>query len=78
MVKTRCIAYRLAATTAISTAATAEDKDKRKCAFLEVSQKRKSISNPTEDTVKGPIRLRLLHQLPTPRLDENGDKDLGR
>jgi len=77
MVKTRSIAYRLAATTATSTVAT-EDKDKRnKCAFLEVSQKRKSISNPTEDTVKGPIRLRLL-QLPTPQLDENSDKKLSK
>lgn len=30
------------------------------CFLLEVSQKGKPILNPTEDTVKGPIRLRLV------------------
>ena len=80
MVKTRSVAYRLASTAApttemTTTATTESDRSlvvppvetsngPTKPPFLEVSQKKIPIPNPTEDTVKGPIRLRLLRLPP--------------
>ena len=58
MVKTRSVAYRLASATTTETS-----NRQLRFPFLEVSQKKIPIPNPREETVKGPIRLRLL-QLP--------------
>eukprot|EP00536_Pseudo-nitzschia_multiseries_P005887 jgi/Psemu1/65306/estExt_Genemark1.C_1190058 len=103
MIKTRAVAYRLAASSSPSPTASEEhgtersdssnnsdsynndnDNDNDNCEkqhrkqkeggnttirrnypFLEVTQKGKPIPNPSEETVKGPIRLRLL-PLPLP------------
>ena len=55
MITTRLIAYR-------HTATTSSGNNK---ILLEVTQKGKTILKPTEDTVKGPIRLRLVSSLPS-------------
>ena len=72
MVTTRAVAYRLASTSApIKSKVQEAQKDSIvpdevisehtiEYPFLEVSQKKIGISNPSEETVKGPIRLRLL------------------
>mmetsp|Transcript_40983 Transcript_40983/g.96223 ORF Transcript_40983/g.96223 Transcript_40983/m.96223 type:complete len:90 (-) Transcript_40983:378-647(-) len=86
MVKTRSVAYRLASTTPTTTTTMAAKKTDRggvvettepsnshskiRCPFLEVSQKKIRISNPTEETVKGPIRLRLLRLPPATHPEE--------
>ena len=76
MVKTRAVAYCLASTTPPPATKREQGEDSivqeggskqiqaQYYPFLEVSQKRIAIPNPTEETVKGPIRLRLL-QLPS-------------
>ncbi len=73
MVTTRTVAYRLASTTAPPIKLKAETP--KEYPFLEVSQKKISIPNPTEETVKGPIRLRLL-RLSEPSVISRDKKDL--
>ena len=75
MVTTRAVAYRLASTTAPIKSKTEQaqtdsilpdaiiSKHAVEYPFLEVSQKKIAIPNPSEETVKGPIRLRLLRML---------------
>ena len=69
MITTRAVAYRLASAPLEKLKTPQSPKgsvvpdavaSKIQYPFLEVSQKKIAIPNPTEETVKGPIRLRLL------------------
>ena len=63
---TRLIAYRYTATTSSS--------NNNNILLLEVTQKGKTILYPTEDTVKGPIRLRLVSSLPSSLSQKGGEQ----
>jgi hypothetical protein len=58
MIKTRLIAYRYA--TGSGSGSGGGSNGNNFILLLEVTQKGKPILNPTEDTVKGPIRLRFV------------------
>ena len=79
MITTRLIAYRHTATT--SSGGGSGGGSGSNCLILEVTQKGTPILNPTEDTVKGPIRLRLVSSslpssssLPTSQSQKGGEK----
>jgi len=72
MVKTRTVAYRLATTRMTKTKSGTEiSSPDTQLPLLEVTQKKVPLSNPTEETVRGPIRLRLLR---LPPVKPNKDK----
>ena len=73
MITTRLIAYRYTATT--SSGGGSGGGSGSNCLILEVTQKGTPILNPTEDTVKGPIRLRLVSSsLPSSQSQKGGEQ----
>mmetsp|Transcript_24991 Transcript_24991/g.54804 ORF Transcript_24991/g.54804 Transcript_24991/m.54804 type:complete len:85 (+) Transcript_24991:450-704(+) len=82
MVKTRSVAYRLAAPTYGANHDNRQDEKATGTnsgfAFLEVTQKGKPILNPTEETVRGPIRLRLLRLPPSHSQKDNDNEKVAK
>jgi hypothetical protein len=78
MIKTRLIAYRYATATTSNNRGGGGGGSSSNFLILEVTQKGKTILNPTEDTVKGPIRLRLVSSssssLPLPSSQSQSQK----